>query len=160
MKVAIIGAGLQAKRRAPVVKNWPGTELAVISAAHAEQSQKLAAELNCEAAVGWEEIVIRADIEIVVICTPPDSHAAISIAAMKHGKHVLCEKPLTRTIEEASEVLAVAETTGVTLKCGFNHRHHPAVSLAYELFLNGQLGEPIFGRCAYGIGGRPGYESE
>lgn len=160
MRVAIIGAGLQGKRRAPVVKDWPGAELVIVSAAHIEEAQKLAAEMNCEAAVGWEEIVARPDIDIVLVCTPPDSHAAISIAAMNHGKHVLCEKPLTRTIEAAEEMVNVAAATGLILKCGFNHRHHPAVWQAHELFQKGELGKPLFGRCVYGIGGRPGYEDE
>jgi predicted dehydrogenase len=57
-------------------------------------------------------------------------------------------------------MVAVAQATGLTLKCGFNHRHHPAIWKAKQLFDQGQLGEPIFGRCAYGICGRPGYEKE
>src|SRR4030095_1540674 len=160
MRVAIIGAGLQGKRRAPVVRDSPGAELVVVSAAHRDHAQKLATEMKCEAGVGWEEIVTRPDIDIVLVCTTPDSHLAISIASMNHGKHVLCEKPLTRTIEEAEEMLAVARSTGRTLKCGFNHRHHPAVLLAYQLFKKGEIGKPLFGRCSYGIGGRPSYENE
>jgi predicted dehydrogenase len=116
--------------------------------------------MNCEAAVGWQEIVTRRDIDIILVCTPPDSHAAISISALQHGKHVLCEKPLARTIAEAEAMVEASVSTGLTLKCGFNHRHHPAIEAAHELFQEGALGTPLFGRCVYGIGGRPGYEDE
>ena len=79
---------------------------------------------------------------------------------MEAGKHVLCEKPLCRTIEEADRMLAVAKATGRVLKCGFNHRHHPAVEEARRIVDSGRLGRLIIGRCRYGIVGRPGYENE
>lgn len=160
MRVAIIGAGLQGKRRAPVVKDWPGAELIIITSASDGSAKTLAAKMECAAGLGWKDIVTRSDIDVVLVCTPPDLHAAISIAAMKSGKHVLCEKPLTRTVAEAEEMLAVAQSTGVTLKCGFNHRHHPAVWKAKQLIDQGDLGNLLLGRCVYGICGRPGYESE
>lgn len=160
MRVAIIGAGLQAKRRAPIVKEWPGAELAIITGKSINDAQPLATKMGCEAGEGWETIVTRPDIDIVLICTPPDTHANIGISALKAGKHVLCEKPLTRTVEEAQQLLNVAESSGLTLKCGFNHRHHPAITKAKQLFDQGIFGEPVFGRCIYGICGRPGYEKE
>jgi len=160
MRVAIIGSGLQARRRAPIIKDWPDAELAIITAKRGEEAKPLAQKMGCEAGEGWETVVTRPDIDIVLVCTPPDTHASISIAAMQAGKHVLCEKPLTRTIPEAEEMIAVARTTGLTLKCGFNHRHHPAIWKAKELFDEGKFGEAIFGRCTYGICGRPGYEKE
>lgn len=160
MRVAIIGAGLQARRRAPVIKDWPGAELAVITSKTGNTAAALAVKMGCEASAGWEQVVTRPDIDVVLVCTPPDIHAAISIAAMRAGKHVLCEKPLTRTVSEAEEMVNVARATGVTLKCGFNHRHHPAIWKAKELFDRGDLGAPMFGRCVYGICGRPGYEHE
>jgi len=160
MRVGIIGAGLQARRRAPVLRNFPGMDLVVISAAHLEQAEKLAGNMQCEAAVGWETVVQRNDLDAVIVCTPPDLHAEISIAAMESGKHVLCEKPLTRTIEEAQKMVDVSRQSDRVLKCGFNHRHHPAFLQMHAWFLEGRIGDPLFIRCVYGIGGRPGYENE
>jgi predicted dehydrogenase len=160
VRVAIIGAGLQARRRAPVVKEWPGAELAVITSIDGRTAKTLAAGLGCESGTGWEDAVKRDDVDVVLVCTPPDSHADISIAAMRAGKDVLCEKPLTRTVDEAERLVAVAEETGRILKCGFNHRHHPAVWQAKALFDKGEIGKPLFGRAVYGIGGRPGFEKE
>jgi predicted dehydrogenase len=160
MRIGIIGAGLQGRRRAPVVRESPNTELAVISAAQLESARHLADLMGCEAAEGWEAVVDRSDLDAVIVCTPPHLHAEISIAAMKMGMHVLCEKPLTRTLEEAHEMLRSAQETGVTLKCGFNHRHHPGIQQARQWFDSGAIGEPMSIRCRYGIGGRPGYEKE
>jgi predicted dehydrogenase len=116
--------------------------------------------MDCEAAEGWEAVVERRDLDAVLVCTPPHLHAEISISAMRRGMHVLCEKPLTQTLEEAQGMLASAQEAGVTLKCGFNHRHHPGIKQARQWFDSGAIGEPTFIRCRYGIGGRLGYEKE
>ena len=160
MRVGIIGAGLQGRRRAPVLRESPGTELVIIAAAHLESAQHLADHMGCEAAEGWDAVVDRSDLDAVLICTPPHLHAEISIASMKRGMHVLCEKPLACTLEEAQRMLAVARESGAILKCGFNHRHHPGIQQARQWFDSGAIGEPMFIRCRYGIGGRPGYEKE
>jgi predicted dehydrogenase len=57
-------------------------------------------------------------------------------------------------------MVATAKETGRVLKCGFNHRHHPAIQAARRWFEEGRIGDPIFIRARYGIGGRPGYERE
>lgn len=160
MRVGIIGAGLQGRRRAPVVRDSPNNELVVISAAHEESARNLAKKMGCEHAVGWETVVSRNDLDCVMICTPPHIHAKIAIAAMKSGKQVLCEKPLARNSQEAKEMVTEAKKNNVVLKCGFNHRYHPAIRKARDLLDTGRLGHPYFIRGTYGICGRPGYEKE
>ena len=94
---------------------------------------------------------------MVLVLTYPDTHAEMSIAALEAGKHVLCEKPLTRTEDEAPARWSTRRAEGGRiLKCGFNHRHHPAVLEARRLFDAGVIGKPAFGRARYGIGGRQG----
>ena len=160
MKVGIIGAGLQCRRRAPVVVNSANTELAMISSLHLEHAREAARQFNCDAVDDWKRVVAREDIDIIVVCTPPHVHSVISIEAMKNGKHVLCEKPLTRSVKEAEEMVKTSEDTKRVLKCGFNHRHHPASLEAHKMVSRGSLGRVLFGRCRYGICGRPGYEKE
>ena len=160
LRVGLIGAGLQGGRRAPILKQFPRTELVMVASAHQEKAQRLADSLGCEATNRWEEVIEREDINVVLVCTPPHLHALMSIAAMNKGKHVLCEKPLARTLKEAEDMLAAAQANNVTLKCGFNHRHHPGIKKAREWIDAGAIGELDFIRCAYGIGGRPGYEKE
>lgn len=160
IRVGIIGTGLQGGRRAPVLKQFPNTDLVMIANDTPEPARRLAKTLGCEATTRWQDIIERQDIDAVIVCTPPNLHAEMSIAAAKTGKHVLCEKPLARTVKEAEDMIAVARANGVTLKCGFNHRHHPGINKAKEWIDAGTIGELNFIRCAYGIGGRPGYEKE
>ncbi len=160
MRVGIVGAGLQARRRGPVLLQSTEAKLVVVSAAHLELAEDLATRMGCDAAEGWESVVSREDLDAVIVATPPQLHASISIAALRNGLHVLCEKPLARTLDEAQAMVAEAEKAGRILKCGFNHRHHPAVQQARKWFDEGRIGAPVFIRARYGIGGRPGYEQE
>ena len=160
LRVGLIGTGLQGGRRAPVLAQFPGNELVIIAGEHMELAKELAKTMGCQATGCWEDVVEREDVDAVIVCTPPHLHAPISLAAMTRGKHVLCEKPLARTLEEAESMLAASRANGVVLKCGFNHRHHPAIQKARELFDSGAIGELNFIRCRYGICGRPGYERE
>ena len=125
-----------------------------------QKAARLAGPYGAAASVDWREVVGDPQIEVVLVLTYPDSHAEISIAALEAGKHVLCEKPLTRTQAEARALVAAADRSGRILKCGFNHRHHPAVEEAHRLFTSGLIGKPVFGRARYGIGGRSGIEKE
>jgi predicted dehydrogenase len=100
----------------------------------------------------WRELVRRDDIDVVDICTPGDSHAEIAIAALAAGKHVLCEKPLANSVDEARAMVAAAErvrATGVRTMCGFNYRRVPAVTLMRRLVADGRLGTIRHVRAAY-----------
>ena len=161
MKVAIIGTGLQARRRAPVLAQSKDDALAVVVSTQLARAQDFAkAYAGCAASDNWRETVARKDLDAVVICTTPDQHPEVAIAALRAGKHVLCEKPLSRTLAEAGAMVAAAAEAKRVLKCGFNHRHHPAVLQAKALADQGQFGRLLTGRCRYGLCGRPGYEKE
>ena len=160
MRVGIVGAGLQARRRAPVFSKLPDTKLVVISAKHEEHAQSLASQFGCESAAGWDWVGKRDDLDAILVCTPPHLHEPISILAMQTGKHVLCEKPLARTLDECQRMINVSKKTKKILKCGFNHRHHPAILEAKRQTDEGVIGKPLFVRCRYGITGEPGREKE
>jgi predicted dehydrogenase len=160
MRVAFIGAGLQTRRRAPVVVASADDELVEVVGTEASPPRGLIEQLGCAWGSDWRRTVQRSDVDAIVVCTPPHIHAELTIAALQAGKHVLCEKPLCRTLAEAEQMLAAAHKAGRTLKCGFNHRHHPAILEARARFERGDFGRPIAARCRYGICGRPGYERE
>jgi len=160
MKVGIVGAGLQGKRRAQALKAADGSELVIVADVRQDAAAALAAEAGCVATSRWEDVVARDDVEALIVCTPPDLHAQISIAAMKMGKHVLCEKPLARNADEGREMVRVARESGVRLKSGFNLRYHADIRQARRWYEDGNIGEIDWIRCRYGIGGRPGYDRE
>jgi predicted dehydrogenase len=91
----------------------------------------------------WRALLVRDDVHLVDICTPGDTHAEIAIAALEAGKHVLCEKPLANTVEEAEAMVAAAaaaEARGVRSMVAFNYRRVPAIALARRLVAQGRLG--------------------
>jgi predicted dehydrogenase len=158
--VAIIGAGLQARRRIPAVAADPRYEITTIVARTKDRVDELAGAYGAESSTDWTAAVTDPRVDAVLCLTYPDKHAEISIAAMEAGKHVLCEKPLARTLAEAQAMVDTAKACGRILKCGFNHRFHPALAEAHRLFEDGLIGEPVFGRARYGFAGRPQHETE
>jgi predicted dehydrogenase len=111
---------------------------------------------DAAATLGWEgyetdyhRLLERDDIGLVDVVTPGNTHHEIAIAALEAGKHVLCEKPLANTLDEAREMLDAARTAGTTNMVCFNYRRAPAVQLAKKLVEEGRLGEIRHWRAVY-----------
>jgi predicted dehydrogenase len=105
-----------------------------------------------ETATDWRTVVDRNDIDIVDVCTPGDTHMPITVAALRSGKHVLCEKPLANSVAEAetmAEAAEVARSSGQRSMVGFNYRRVPALRLARSLVADGRIGELRHVRGAY-----------
>jgi predicted dehydrogenase len=88
----------------------------------------------------WSSVIDDPDVEVVDIAVPNDAHAEIAIAAAEAGKHVLCEKPLARTADEARAMRDAVVRAGVTHMVAFNYRRTPAVALARKLIADGTIG--------------------
>jgi predicted dehydrogenase len=97
----------------------------------------------------WREIIEDEEIDIVDICTPNNMHAEIAIAAAKAGKHIMCEKPLSRTVEEAKAMYEAAREAGVVNALAFNYRRTPAIQLARKYIAEGALGDILDFRGTY-----------
>ncbi|GAA3232477.1 Gfo/Idh/MocA family protein [Nonomuraea helvata] len=124
--------------------------MAVIAGRSKERTEAAAAQLGwADVETDWRELIKRDDVQIVDICTPGDSHAEIAIAALQAGKHVICEKPLANTVEEAQAMVrAAASATGRSM-VAFNYRRVPAIALARRFVEEGRLGEIRHVRAAY-----------
>lgn len=106
-----------------------------------ESAKKAAAEIGCGIALTrYDDLLARDDVQIVDICTPHDSHEEIITAAAKAGKHIYCEKPLARTMEEADRIAAVVKDAGVKIGLTFNFRFLPCVLKAKQLIDEGFIG--------------------
>ncbi len=108
------------------------------------------------AALGWEgyetsydRLLARDDIHLIDVCTPGNSHHDIAIAALRAGKHVLCEKPLANSLAQAKEMVEAAEQAGTVNMVTFNYRRVPAVQLAHKLIEDGRVGEVRHWRAVY-----------
>jgi predicted dehydrogenase len=163
VRVGVIGCGLIGKRRAEIVYKSPEDELVVVADVNLSAAEDLGNTLVCEFTDKWQDVVERHDLEIIVICTTHNWLASIAIAALENNKHVLTEKPMARNAQEAEQILQVLKQKGkehLIVKVGFNHRFHEAIWKGHTLFKQGAIGEPMFARCRYGHGGRPGYGDE
>ena len=97
----------------------------------------------------WQKVVQDPEIDVIDICTSGDSHAEIAIAALKAGKHVLCEKPLANSILEAEEMTLAAKAASGKSMVGFNYRLVPAISFAEQLVAKGKIGKIFHIRARY-----------
>ncbi len=105
-----------------------------------------------ESETDWRRVVTRDDIDLVDVCTPGDTHAEIAIAALEAGKHVLCEKPLANSVEEAEAMTAAAvavQANGIRSMVGFTYRRVPAIGLARRLVEQGRIGTIRHVRAQY-----------
>jgi predicted dehydrogenase len=97
----------------------------------------------------WEEVVEDPEVDVVAVLSAAEAHAEPTLAALRAGKPVLCEKPLGVDPAEALTMLEAAREAGVTNACGFNYRYVPAVGLAHGLVGAGRLGELRHYRALY-----------
>lgn len=160
LRVAMIGYGFMGAahsvgwRQAPRVFDLPAdVEMTVVVGRNADAVAEAAAHWGwAESATDWREVIARDDIDIVDIVTPGDSHVEIAIAALEAGKHVLCEKPLANTVEEAERMLQAAARAaehGSKAMVGFTYRRVPAVTLLRDLIAEGVVGTVQQVRAAY-----------
>ncbi len=142
MKVAVIGCGNISRRHIPSYLNNPDTEIKYFCDIIPERAQKAVEDCGCGVAVtDYKEVLADPEVEAISVCTPNHVHAEISIAAMRAGKHVLCEKPAARTLDEATEMQKVQHQTGKVLNIGVCNRFHTGVNTVKDLIAEGALGE-------------------
>ena len=138
LRYGLIGCGEIGKLRAEGLRR-SGRSLTAVSDLDTARASQIAAGAPVEA--NWRDLIKRPDVDAVIVSTPPSLHAEMTIAALRAGKHVLCEKPLARTLEECREMVKVAGETGRFLATGFNYRFYPSVLKARELVDSGIIGK-------------------
>ena len=97
----------------------------------------------------WTKLIARGDVDAIDIVTPNWVHREMALEALKSGKPVFCEKPLSNTLEGAREVYEAARSARVVNAVGYNNRCIPAVTLAKQMIESGQLGEIYTFRTQY-----------
>jgi predicted dehydrogenase len=158
---AVIGCGLIGKKRIAALAKVPGVRLKFacdLDPARAAEAARTAP--GCETATDFHKVIADSGVDAVIIATLNASLAPIALAAAKAGKHALIEKPGALGSGELREIEESAAATGVRVRIGYNHRFHPALLKAREIFESGVLGPLMFLRGRYGHGGRKGYDRE
>ncbi|HEY8421008.1 MAG TPA: Gfo/Idh/MocA family oxidoreductase [Thermoclostridium sp.] len=117
------------------------------------RAEKLAEKYGGKVFKSVEELLDCREIDAVSVCTPNKYHAPITIAALKAGKHVLCEKPMATSLEEAQQMIDTSRQAGKFLMIGHNQRLAPAHIRAKEILKSGELGRVLTFRTTFGHGG-------
>jgi predicted dehydrogenase len=140
--LAILGCGWIARRHAAAARAL-GNDLALSFASrNLEKAESYRRMFLGEAAFGsYQAAVQDRSVRAVVICTPHHRHREDALLAMAHGKHVLVEKPLARTLEEADRMIEAAKASGLTLMVAENFRFMPAFRRIYRYLAEGWIGE-------------------
>jgi predicted dehydrogenase len=120
----------------------------------ADQSPEVAAQIASSwgwnrHGTDWQEVTRDPEIDLVLVLTPNDTHAEIAVDALKHGKHVLCEKPLSNTLTGARAMYKAAKASGKAHQVGFAYRKWPAIQVAQEIVRSGELGDIVHYRGRY-----------
>jgi len=151
VRIGIIGCGGIANgKHLPSLSKLENVELVAFCDIEIEKAEKAAKEYGtAEASVyeDYKELLEDESIDVVHVLTPNISHAEISIAAMESGKHVMCEKPMAKTYEEAKAMVETAERTGRKLTIGYNNRFRPDSQHLHKITERGDLGEIYYAKA-------------
>ncbi len=116
---------LDAERLAVASQRWPGARTAE----------------------DYRALLEPADLDLVSVCTMPDTHRDVTVAALEAGAHVLCEKPFAMDLAQADEILRAARRAGRHVQAGTNMRHSPEAGVLKDLVASGAVGKPIYTRA-------------
>jgi predicted dehydrogenase len=154
IKVGIIGCGKIAQvRHIPEYAANPNTEVYGFYDINLARAEELAQQYGGKAFASYDELLADPAIEAVSVCAANHVHAEITIAALKAGKHVLCEKPMAVTLPECEAMVAAAKESGKYLMIGQNQRLAKAHAKAKELIERGAIGKVLTFRTIFGHGG-------
>ncbi|MHC8969548.1 Gfo/Idh/MocA family oxidoreductase [Priestia aryabhattai] len=158
VKIGVIGCGSIAQHRhLPEYKMNEQVELVAVCDINTERANSVARQYGVKAYTNYEELLASGTVEAVSVCTPNYLHAPISVAALNSGVHVLCEKPMATSEEEAKAMIEAAKTNGKKLMIGHNQRFVASHQKARELIEKGEIGKIYSFRTAFGHGGPEGW---
>lgn len=140
MRFGVLGAGRIGRVHALTLQGSPKASVAYVADAIPEAAQGLAAAVGAKTASPQEVIAAR-DVDAILIATPTDTHADLIEQAARAGKAMLCEKPVSLSVERIEACLPVVEKAGVPLMIGFNRRYDPNFSQLQQRLAAGEVGE-------------------
>jgi predicted dehydrogenase len=138
--IAIVGTGMigAVHRRAALLA---GAEVRGVAASSPQRAREIAQAWDVARAYGdIGEIIADPQVQVVHVCTPNHLHRTMAQAALEAGKHVICEKPLATTVDDARALAALAASTGLVATVPFVYRYHPVVREARARIAQGELG--------------------
>jgi predicted dehydrogenase len=147
--VAVIGLGI-GRRHVQAYRGLTGVKVVAVADADEKALSRARGEFP-EVALftDYRQVLDRDDIHLVSICTPDRLHAEQAVAALAAGKHVLCEKPLATSLEDAARIVRKVQETGLTFMVGHNYRFIPQFVELKHLVAAGAVGDLFYGQSSY-----------
>ncbi len=158
VKLGVLGAGIIAQSFMEAAPDVPGLEVALICDVREDTARALAQPLGIAWQTDYRAVLEDKTIDAVYIALPHHLHEEVAVASAQACKHILLEKPMANTLEEADRILAAQKQAGVKLMLGFTHRFHSELQTAKRLIDAGELGHISLAVDIMTTGGRiPGW---
>ena len=142
--ICIVGCGYMGQIHASRWANVPAAEIVAVVDQDEKRADQLATQYKLERYfTNYLEALALPSVDVVSVCIPTSLHAEVAIAAAKSGKHILCEKPIALTLQQADQMIVAAEENTVKLGIGFMRRHSPVVQELESFLSSGKLGRPV-----------------
>ena len=140
LRAGVIGAGLIAGCHVRAYAQAAGVEVVAVADPRLDKAEKLAASAGARACASLDE-VLALDADVISVCTPPASHAGLTVRALQAGRHVLCEKPVALSLRDAGQIQLAAEASDRVVMIGHVSRYEPDHRAARNLVEAGQIGD-------------------
>jgi predicted dehydrogenase len=139
-RFAIVGAGVIGQIHATAIHAFPDAEVTWVVDVNLERAEQVSRPFGARATSLPEEAIGAPDVDAVLVAVPTHLHRHFVELAAAHGKHVLCEKPIASSVDDAGAMIAACERAGVRLMVGQVVRHFPEYARAKEILDTGTLG--------------------
>jgi predicted dehydrogenase len=160
MRIAVLGAGVIGKLRCTTVLNNSATELVGVMDVDEARARAAAAGSGARVVRDFREIIAPGEVDAVIVSSPVHFHEEQCIAALQAGCDVLCEKPLSNSLESCRRIFEAAKASARTLAVGFNHRYYPSVKYLAQQIDAGAIGELDHLRVFGGHDGLAGFRAD
>jgi predicted dehydrogenase len=162
LRVGVVGMGWAGETHLKAYLQIPGVEVVAVADPREDRLLQLKTTYAVENIYAdYNDLIAHEDIDAISVCTPNQFHAPVAIAALESGKHVLCEKPLARTADEAATMVRAAQQANRILKTAFNHRERGDVQALKQAIDAGKLGRVYHSKASWmrrsGIPGMGGW---
>ncbi len=146
LRIGIVGLGIMGEQYLRIYQGHPLAEVVAIAAQHPGKASALSEKYGVSRACAhWQDLVAMPELDAVCIATPDHLHYEPAHTAIQAGKHVLIEKPMTTSLEEADSLVRIAQEKNVKIQVAFNHRWLAPYSQGYAAIQAGSIGQPLAG---------------
>ncbi|MDL2206515.1 Gfo/Idh/MocA family oxidoreductase [Eubacteriales bacterium OttesenSCG-928-N13] len=154
LQIGIIGCGMITQmRHAPEYLENKYAQVVGWYDAMPERAQDMATKYGGQVFDDWKQMIDQGKLDAVSVCAPNAAHAEITIYALEHGLHVMCEKPMATTLEDCKRMVDAAKAAGKHLFIGQNQRFNKAHIKAHDLIRQGVIGKVLTFRSSFGHAG-------